>query len=109
MALKPFEKGRSGNPNGRPKGTPNTRTIIEKFLNTEIEHTNPLTSQRERLTVAEFLHLSQLAKAIILGDTTAYKAVMDRYEGTPQAHTEATDGEPIKRIVIVAPTLQPDN
>ena len=30
--LKPFKKGESGNPNGRPKGSKNRSTIMEKWL-----------------------------------------------------------------------------
>jgi hypothetical protein len=37
--LKPFPKGVSGNPNGRPKGTYSIKTIIERVLNDEIDLT----------------------------------------------------------------------
>ena len=33
--LKPFKKGQSGNPKGRPKGSKNRSTIIKKWLEVE--------------------------------------------------------------------------
>lgn len=42
--LKPFPKGTSGNPNGRPKGTVNLSTRIRNYL----ENTQTLTYQKDK-------------------------------------------------------------
>ena len=39
--LKPFKKGESGNPNGRPKGSLNRSTVAKKWLSTNQEYKNP--------------------------------------------------------------------
>jgi len=75
-----FKKGQSGNPNGRPVGSQNSKTILQKFLNLKTEVENPITKEFENLTVAEQIHLKQVAKAIE-GDLYSYKEIIDRLEG----------------------------
>jgi hypothetical protein len=62
--LKPFSKGQSGNPNGRPVGSLNAKTILQKYLGIITKAENPITNEIEDLTVAEQMHLKQIAKAI---------------------------------------------
>jgi len=78
--LKPFEKGQSGNPNGRPIGSLNSKTILQKYLNLITKAENPITNEIESLTIAEQIHLKQVAKAID-GDLYSYKEIIDRLEG----------------------------
>ena len=47
--LKPFEKGESGNPNGRPKGAKNRSTIAKYWLEVNQNLKNPLTGESETI------------------------------------------------------------
>jgi hypothetical protein len=90
--LKPFEKGQSGNPNGRPKGAISSKTILNKFLSlVEKGVKNPVTGEFEDMTVAEVMNLSIIAKAR-KGDLSAYREVLDRLEGKPQQNIDHTTG-----------------
>ena len=87
--LKPFKPGQSGNPAGRPKGVPNTKTRLQRILNLIEEHKNPVTGELEKFTVAELLDMQQVIKAR-KGDTRAYQILIDRLEGRPQQSVDMT-------------------
>lgn len=78
--LKPPKFGEVRNPNGRPLGSKNTKTILEKFLNVEMKQKNPFTKIDEQMTVLELMNLKQIANALE-GDLAAYKEIIDRHEG----------------------------
>jgi hypothetical protein len=78
--LKPYKKGQSGNPKGRPIGALGSKTILQKYLNLITQAENPITNEIENLTIAEQIHLKQVAKAIE-GDLYSYKEIIDRLEG----------------------------
>tara|TARA_R110000787_G_scaffold21536_3_gene63635 strand:- start:486 stop:830 length:345 start_codon:yes stop_codon:yes gene_type:complete len=79
--LKPFKKGESGNPSGRPKGSLNRSTIARRWLETERKGKNPLTGKDEILTQEDIITLALIRKAME-GDVAAYKALMDSGYGT---------------------------
>ena len=85
--LKPFPKGVSGNPAGKPKGVPNSKTRLLRLLELVQVKTNPITGEKEEFTVAEQLDLMVLQKAF-KGDLRAYQEVMDRLEGKAKQSTE---------------------
>ena len=75
--LKPaWDKGQTGNPNGRPKGARNRSTILKELLD--------LNDQELKM------HQAQIDKAIQLKDTNAYKAVLDSAYGAPVQQIEQT-------------------
>jgi hypothetical protein len=78
--LKPIQKGEVRNPNGRPVGSQNTKTILGKILNTKIKKDNPLTDKVEDMTVLELMNYVLVANAT-QGDLSSYKEVIDRFEG----------------------------
>ena len=82
-----FEKGQSGNPNGRPVGSKNRSTIAKKWLELTMNETNPLTNQTENLSQEDIITLKQIEKAKD-GDSNAYKLLMDSTYGMPQQQTE---------------------
>jgi hypothetical protein len=99
--LRPFQKGQSGNPNGRPKGVPTAKTILERFMSIEQNATNELTGELENLSVAEQMHLAQIKKAKE-GDLFAYKEIIDRLEGKSKQSIEldANVEQNITRITV---------
>lgn len=95
---KPFPKGKSGNPAGRPKGSKNRSTIIKKWLHALSSGKNPLTGETEDLSVEDKMTLALISKAM-KGDTHAYKALMDSAYGHPKQEIETTgQSEVITRI-----------
>jgi len=83
----PFKKtGADANPNGRPKGVPDTKTRLQRLLKLTNNMENPITGEMEGFSVAEQMDLAQILKAKD-GDTKAYSTLVDRLEGKPnQSH-----------------------
>lgn len=91
--LKPnWEKGESGNPNGRPKGSKNRNTIARFWLETTQKAKNPITGVEETLS-QEDLGTLAMVKKMRDGDVNAYKALMDSGYGAPVQQIEQTNIE----------------
>ncbi|CCH55576.1 hypothetical protein BN8_04843 [Fibrisoma limi BUZ 3] len=75
-----FQKGQSGNPNGRPKGSKGKAKLIRRCLNLITKADNPVTGELTELSVEELITLAIMAKAI-QGDTMAYRVIMDSAYG----------------------------
>lgn len=71
--LTPWKDGQSGNPNGRPKGSRNRRTIIEKWADLAA-------AGDPNLTELDLVVLKLLEKAKT-GDVTAAKEILDSMFG----------------------------
>jgi len=78
--LKPFKKGESGNPNGRPKGSRNRSTIAKRWLEVEQNLKNPLTGDTEKMSQEDLMTLALIKKARE-GDGGAYQKLMDSAYG----------------------------
>ena len=85
--VKPFPKGVSGNPAGKPKGTEHSKTRLKRLLDLVQKKKNPITGQEEEFTVLELMDMQMIAKAL-RGDQRAYQEVIDRLEGKPKQSTE---------------------
>ena len=85
--LIPAQKGEVRNPNGRPKGVPNSKTRLLRILELVQKKRNPVTGQDEEFTIAEQMDL-QLIKKALNGDLKAYEILLDRLEGKPKQSTE---------------------
>lgn len=86
-----FEKGVSGNPEGRPPGIPNSKTRYKRLLELVSKKTNPVTGEEEEFTQLELMDMAIFNKAL-KGDIRAYEQIMDRLEGKP--------GQPLDISVI---------
>jgi len=94
--LIPFEKGKSGNPAGRPKGSLNRSTIARKWLEVQEDAKNPITGSNEKMSQEDIMTLALIKKAR-KGDTTAYAKLMDSAYGAPMQQTDVTSkGNEIK-------------
>lgn len=69
-----FKKGQSGNPTGRPKGTPNFATALERALGEQVVVNEG--GQRHTVTKLEAT-VKQLVNKATLGDPRATKQVLD--------------------------------
>ena len=85
--LKPFVKGKSGNPAGRPRGTVNLTSAIRRVLK------RPCEDDEDKRTYAELFALSLVTNAI-KGNGPAIKQILDRIEGPtelPVRHAQSKD------------------
>lgn len=83
----PFEKGKSGNPNGRPKGKKAFGEMLKLALNAPLdEHGNKLRGVAEKLVTLA-----------LNGEEWAIKEVADRIDGkVAQSVVGDEDGPPVK-------------
>jgi len=102
--LKPnWEKGESGNPNGRPKGSKNRSTIARRWLEVNQNLKNPITGISETMSQEDLMTLALIKKARE-GDVNAYKALMDSGYGAPVQQVEQTNIE-----IPLFPDVQTDD
>jgi hypothetical protein len=87
-----FNKGESGNPNGRPKGRKNRSTIARQWLEVNQSLKNPITGEQETMSQEDLMTLALIKKARD-GDVAAYKALMDSGYGAPVQQIEQTNIE----------------
>lgn len=93
--LKNWDKGVSGNPKGRPKGSLNRTTIVKKWMEAGRDAKNPLNGLTERLSQEDMLTLAMISKGV-KGDVSAYKALMDSlYGAVTQSIKIAQQEQPI--------------
>ena len=98
-----WEKGESGNPNGRPKGSKNRSTIARRWLEVNQSLKNPLTGENETMSQEDLMTLALIKKARE-GDVNAYKALMDSGYGAPVQQIEQTNIE-----IPLFPDVQTDD
>jgi|APGre2960657404_1045060.scaffolds.fasta_scaffold70636_2 hypothetical protein len=96
--LKPFKKGQSGNPNGRPK-LPDIRDALAKIL----------ADEKDGYTALEATLMALRAKAV-RGDIRAAEALLDRAFGKPkQAIDHTTGGDKMLPSAITIELVTHDN
>jgi hypothetical protein len=92
---KPFKKGQSGNPNGRPKGRRNRATLVREWLEVSQKVKNPISGVIEELEQQDIMTLALIKKARE-GDVQAYRELMDSAHGKITDRLDMTsDGDKI--------------
>jgi len=81
--LRPARPGEVRNPNGRPKGSMNLKTVFNKFLKIKEPTTNPITKRACNLSQIEIMALAMIKEARN-GNVQAFNAIADRLEGKPE-------------------------
>lgn len=96
-----FEKGISGNPNGRPKGVRNRSTLVREWLEVKQKAKNPITGQTEELEQQDLMTLALIKKARE-GDVQAYRELMDSAHGKVEQKTDITSkGQRLFEVTII--------
>jgi hypothetical protein len=92
---KPYPKGVSGNPNGRPKGTLNFSTVFEKALGKLSKSKDgDITDLEEKLVLAGF-------KRAMAGDYRYWNSIMDRRFGKDTKKQEQEEQKPQEERMIL--------
>lgn len=74
-----FKPGQSGNPNGRPPGTPNFKTVVRALLEQEVQNAakNTFWTGRKKIMAIEMMAVVLYRKALA-GDIAAIRELIDR-------------------------------
>lgn len=97
-----FEKGKSGNPNGRPKKGYSIAAALRDAMAETLEIPNPDGTKRS-VTKAEFLSM-KLFQMASSGDMAAIKMCLDRVDGLPKQEIEMSgdaQGAPLINVSFV--------
>lgn len=92
-----FQKGKSGNPGGRPKRGESLTDILNRLGDgTDVDYSGGKISRKQALSEAIW------KKAIVDQDLMAIKYIFDRIDGTPVSRNEISgpDGESLTAIKI---------
>jgi hypothetical protein len=102
-----FKPGQSGNPGGRPKGSQNFKTLLDRILKEEVSLQDG--TQSRKISKAEAI-MRRLIVGALKGDTRDLHALFKLAEQTGQFE-EKPELKKIERIVVqwVDPPLIPDN
>ncbi len=91
--LKPWKKGQSGNPKGRPKKT----DCLTSLLAEEIDKVDP--EDKHKRTWRELIVIATMRLAI-KGNAAALKEVWDRMDGKVKDEVEMTGGVDLVQLLI---------
>ena len=104
-----FEKGQSGNPHGRPKGSRNVSTILKEMLEQvapgeviNAKFVREFCRKKKRVTKADAVAARIFKAAIIDGESWAVKELNDRTEGkaTQTLEIGGPEGGPIEINIV---------
>lgn len=97
--LIPWEEGKSGNPNGRPKGAKNRATVAKEMLEILEQGAHPITGEVQHFSQEELITLALIRKAR-RGDVNAYNALMNSRYGLPKFGNDDGDRDDTVTIKI---------
>ena len=105
--LIPAKKGEVRNPNGRPKGSRDRKTIVNQWLEAVKEARNPITGLNETMPIADQMVLALIGNAL-KGDVSAFKELMDSGYGKLTDKVEHS-GELITGFEITVKNNDPED
>ena len=82
--LKPCKPGETHNPNGRPKGSKNFKTILKRYLQAKIkmDKDSPFVKEGEEITAKDALMLKLITLGM-KGNLNAIDKIVTRFDGMP--------------------------
>jgi hypothetical protein len=83
-----FQRGRSGNPKGRPKGVKNTRSLLHEILERKVEMRSG--GILRKVSVRKAM-LMRFAESALKGDIKAAGFLLQRYDMGEAVNDYATD------------------
>lgn len=96
--LKPFLKGISGNPKGRPKGSKSITAVLRKMMNKNIRYSCMLSKVVRNVSLAEHVAMRLIALALE-GDIRAIREILDRVDGRSTVSTsEVVEHDPFGHL-----------
>ena len=98
-----FKPGQSGNPGGRPKGSQNFKTLLDRILKEEVSLQDG--SQSRKITKAEAI-MRRLIVGALKGDTRDLHALFRLAEQTGQFE-DKTDLKTTERLVVQWQVVDP--
>lgn len=82
--LKLWQKGESANPLGNHTGTPHRDAHVRRWTSVESDFSNPVTKEKERMTVRDAMTLAMIGAVIVEKNVGAYKALNEEEFGKPK-------------------------
>ena len=82
-----FEKGKSGNPKGRPKKEYTLSNLLREKLDEVVEVEDKKTKKKKKVTNAQLL-VDRVMRGVRLGEKWAIEMMFDRIEGKPNQKVE---------------------
>jgi len=95
----PPVKGERRNPNGRPVGSKNRKTLLKKWLELNANVLKPITNEETAGTVEDAVYLALIKKALE-GDVNAIKEISDTMYGKLTDKTEHSGGMEITGFTV---------
>lgn len=99
-----FKPGQSGNPRGRPRGSQNFRTLLQRELDQQITATN--NGREVRMTKREAM-VKRIVGEALKGNLKAFDVVL-QHSGEGEASAQALppmDTDPVREAAILAAYL----
>lgn len=100
--IKPFQKGKSGNPLGKPKGIKDFRTAIEELFalpadTLEEEIKTKILGINPRIKTLEQAFNARILQDAIAGDSYSKKEILERLHGKS---ADKVEGEIVHEIIV---------
>jgi len=106
--LKSFQKGQSGNPGGRPRGSRNVSTVLAMMLTeiapdvvVEASFVKDISKGLKRATVADAMAARLIYEGAVNGNLAALKEVLDRTEGKAKERIQVTHKDDLEAAATI--------